>query len=93
DVTNLLTKLKEIKNQFEIMGVKVEEKSLVEITLNSLPMMYEYLITSLEVVDNIDTLTFEELSGYLLQEEQRVRRKFDETNSTEQAYISKGRFR
>ena len=64
-----LLKIKDIREQLEAIGWKMEEEDMVVITLKSLPRAYEHFIETLNITaTNID-LKFGELCNKLLQQD------------------------
>lgn len=86
-----LTKIKDIHDQLEAIGRKMEEEDMVVITLKSLPNSYEHFIETLNITSTNVDLKFPDLCNKLLQQD-RWRQQFgSSTNSTstEQAFSAK----
>ena len=62
-----LTKIKDIRDQLEAIGRKMEEEDMVVITLKSLPSSYEHFIETLNITSTNVDLKFPELCTKLLQ--------------------------
>lgn len=71
-ITSRLQKLKETKEQLIAVGEDIQGRELVSITLNSLHAGFHIFVTSICLTSRPKPLTFDELSGLLLQEEQRM---------------------
>jgi hypothetical protein len=62
-----LLKIKDIREQLEAIGQKMEKEDMVVITLNNLPRSYEHFIETLNIIATDVDLNFGELSNKLLQ--------------------------
>ena len=88
-----LLKIKDIREQLEAIGRKMEEEDMVVITLNSLPRSYEHFIETLNITTTDVDLKFGELSNKLLQQD-RWKKQFgsnSETKGSEQAFVAKAK--
>ena len=86
-----LMKIKNIRDQLEAIGCKIEEEDMVVITLKSLPRSYEHFIETLNITSTNVDLKFDELCNRLLQQD-RWRKQFGSNNespSVEQAFTAK----
>ena len=86
-----LTKIKDIRDQLEAIGRKMEEEDMVVITLKSLPSSYEHFIETLNITSTNVDLKFPELCTKLLQQD-RWKQQFGSsasTTSSEQAFAAR----
>eukprot|EP01018_Ginkgo_biloba_P015556 Gb_19842 [translate_table: standard] len=88
-ITNHIARIKYLKAQLNVVGELVRPKELVPITLNNLPNSYEMFVTSLTTTSRVSTITFEELCGMLLQQEQSLKKFNGEGNSMENSFAAK----
>ena len=87
-----LTKIQDIREQLINIDEVISDSELVNITLNSLPESYMTFYSSLmlSMRSSADSLSFMELQGLLLQEEQ-TRKNMMSRNNLEVAMFSKGK--
>eukprot|EP01018_Ginkgo_biloba_P009956 Gb_13937 [translate_table: standard] len=88
-ITAHIAHIQNLKEQLRSVGETVRPKELVHITSNSLPRSYEMLITELTKASRFSTLTFEELSGMMVQQEQALKKYSSEESSSNYAFVAK----
>lgn len=59
----------------------------MEIILNNLPKSYDNLVTNLSISSRAETISFEELSSLMLQQEQKMQR-YNQDTTVEGAFLS-----
>jgi hypothetical protein len=64
-----LLKIKDLREQLNAIGWKMEEEDMVVITLKSLPASFEHFIETLNITSTDVDLKFEDLSTKLLQQD------------------------
>jgi hypothetical protein len=68
------TRLSRITNQLAVLGFEYKEEEIVRRFLAALPPKFEQIVTSIETLCDLDTITVDELIGRLKPSEERMNR-------------------
>jgi hypothetical protein len=90
DIAPHLTKLKDMCNELESLGKTLEEKEFVHIILWSLPSSYQPFIRGIDTTDKIPTISIDNVTAKLLQEDQCLAKERESSNDEIRALVSKG---
>jgi hypothetical protein len=68
------TRLSRITNQLAVLGFEYKEEEIMRQFLAALPPKFEQIATSIETLCDLDTITVDELIGWLKPSEERINR-------------------
>jgi hypothetical protein len=89
NITTYVSRIKDLCDQLSAIGEKVSNSDMVTITLKGLMRDYHVFISSLG--GRVQPPTFSELTGILLQEEERVKVFEMDSHTSELALVAKGK--
>ena len=89
-----IAKITDLRDQLAGVDEEIEDRKLVTITLNSLALSFGTFVTSLSIMLRATPISFDELVGLLLQEEERTSNFAHSSRQGEQALAvhGKGKF-
>jgi hypothetical protein len=89
NISNFLSRIKELKDKLGDIGEKISSTDLVTVTLNGMLDEYQMFITGLATREKAPT--FDELTGILLQEEEHRNNLNFRSQSSYLALVAKGK--
>jgi hypothetical protein len=90
NISNFISRVKDLSDKLGDIGEKVSNTDLVTITLNGLVQDYQIFVSSLSAREKPPT--FDELTGILLQEEERMKNFNLGSSSSDLALVAKGKY-
>lgn len=90
NISNFISRVKDLSDKLGDIGEKVSITDLVTITLNGLVQDYQIFVSSLSTRDKPPT--FDELTGILLQEEERMKSFNLGSSSLDLTLVAKGKY-
>uniref|UniRef100_A0A5K0WUG5 Uncharacterized protein n=1 Tax=Nymphaea colorata TaxID=210225 RepID=A0A5K0WUG5_9MAGN len=73
DMPTYLEWIKFLADMLAVVGLDMDDSDLVQITMNDLPIKYEYFITLISANFSNASITFPELFDLLLMQEKRLK--------------------
>ena len=89
-ISNFISRVKDLSDKLGDIGEKVSNTDLVTIILNGLVQDYQIFVSSLAVREKPPS--FDELTGILLQEEERMKNFNLGSSSSDLALVAKGKY-